>query len=68
MHGAFQFERAITGQKDQGGMRRDELDLRALRGETILEEADHVALVANQHDTIFHEVSMRDLRQDMRLA
>ena len=31
LHGAFQFERAITGQEDQGGMRRDELDLRALR-------------------------------------
>lgn len=68
VHGTFQFERAITGQEDQGGMRRDELDLRALRGEKRLEEGDHVALVANQHDTSFHEVFMRDLRQDMGFA
>jgi mono/diheme cytochrome c family protein len=39
-----------------------------LRGKKLLEEGDHVALVANQHDTIFHEVSMRDLCQDMGLA
>jgi cytochrome c553 len=49
-------------------MRRDELDLCALRGETILEEGDHVALVADEHDTIFPEVSMRGLRQDMGFA
>jgi cytochrome c len=67
-HSALQFEGAITGQKDQGGMRRDELDLRALRGEKRLEKGDHVALVANQHDTIFYEVSMRDLRQHMGFA